>query len=257
MRRRLQTLWTLGIIVILVATIIVSRQQKLLIRDVEVSGAKVVKEEEVIARTKEIISGYYLGMIPKRNALVYPGGKVEESLMKEFPRFSAVATSLDGLKFLRIDVAEREPFALYCPTIAKPEDAVSCYFLDNQGFIFDRAPLFSGAVYFIYAREPALEEPMGGQLMPSSEFGSLGHFIESLLLLGVQPIAALAGEEEFTILLAGDARLKMGRKSNLELMYSNLSAFLNDESIRAQTDFLQKISELDLRTDNKVFYKFK
>ena len=257
MRRRLQTLWTLGIITVLIIVIIVSRQEKLLIVDVEVAGAKVVREEKVVTRTKEIISGYYLGMVPKRNALVYPGGKVEERLMIEFPRFSAVATSLDGLKLLRIDVAEREPFALYCPAITRSEDATSCYFLDDQGFIFDSAPLFSGAVYFIYTREPALEEPMGKQFMSPSEFGALGHFIESLPLLGVEPVAALVTEEEFIILLTGEARLKMGRKSDLELMYSNLSAFLNDEAIKAQTDFMQKISELDLRTENKVFYRFR
>ena len=98
---------------------------------------------------------------------------------------------------------------------------------------------------------------MGKQFMSPSEFGALGHFIESLPLLGVEPVAALVTEEEFIILLTGEARLKMGRKSDLELMYSNLSAFLNDEAIKAQTDFMQKISELDLRTENKVFYRFR
>ena len=256
-RRRLQTLWILGIIAVLVIVIIVSRQERLLIVDVEVSGAKVVKEEAVIIRVKEILSGYYLGMMPKKNALIYPGGKVEEKLMKEFPRLSAVAASLDGLKLLRIDVAEREPFALYCTIVVTPEDASSCYFLDEESFIFDRAPLFSGAVYFIYSLAPALEEPLGKRFMSEEAFGALAQFVDDLPLLGLEPLAAEVGEEELTLILTGEARLRLRSKSNLDLIYSNLSAFLGDESIKAQSNFMQRVAELDLRTENKVFYSFR
>ncbi|MDO8565519.1 MAG: hypothetical protein Q7R67_02790, partial [bacterium] len=256
-RRRSQRWWAIGALTLLIIVIVVSRQEKLLIADVTVEGARVVKEEDVVAMAKQILAGNYLGLMPKRNALIYPGQKVEETLLKEFPRFSAVAASLEGLRLLRIDVAEREPFALYCASVLNPEEAGECFFLDDQGFIFDQSPLFSGAVYFIYTFKPTLEEPLGKQFLPTADFGVLAQFIENLPVLGIEPLAVEVGVEEFTIILAHEARMRIGRLSNLNLIYSNLSAFLGDEVITAQVDFIQKISELDLRTENKVFYKFR
>ena len=104
---------------------------------------------------------------------------------------------------------------------------------------------------------PALEDPLGKEFMPVATFGALAQFVEDLPALGIEPLAAEVGQEEIIIILRGEARMRLRRESDLALIHSNLAAFLGDESIRVQTDFIQRVAELDLRTENKVFYRFK
>ncbi|MDO8424293.1 MAG: hypothetical protein Q7S54_01635, partial [bacterium] len=188
-RRRRTTFWIAGILALLVIAVIISRREEFLISEVSVSGAIVVKEEDIALAVEAIISGHYLFLVPKGNALIYPGGQIEKKLLQAFPRLSAVAASLEGMRLLRIDAAEREPFALYCSSALSPEDASECYFLDDNGFIFDEAPSFSGSVYFIYAKVPPLPEPVGREFLPTEEFKPLSQFIGSLEDLGIEPLA--------------------------------------------------------------------
>ncbi len=258
-RRRRLTIWSVGLLIILVVVLILSRQEKFLISEVVVFGAKVVSNEAVVKKVQDLISGHYLYLVPKANALIYPGEKVEETLLKEFPRFKAVALSVEGLKLLRVEAAEREPFALYCLS-PQPEQASDCYFLDDEGFIFDRAPLFSGAVYFVYGGSAGLLDslnPLSQQYLPPNEFQALSKFIELLPTLKIIPQALEASDEEYSLVFARDSRVRWKRGEDFGLLYSNLEAFLNDDTIRNQLDFLEKVLELDLRTENKVFYRFR
>ena len=123
--------------------------------------------------------------------------------------------------------------------------------------MFDLSPAFSDVFYFVYASRVSLESPMGKQFLPPEEFKSVLQFVESLPTLGMRPLTLTLAGEDFDITFSRGAHLILKRGSDLSLMYSNLSSFLNSESIKAEKDFLEKVTELDLRTENKVFYQFK
>ncbi len=256
-RRVRLALWLGGMLALLLLLIFLSRQEQLLIAEVMVEGAKVVSEEAVELSVRQLLAGHYLGLVPRANALVYPRRQIEESLLKDFPRFRSLELTLDGLRMLKVKVLEREPFALYCASATGPENTTACYFLDEEGFIFDWAPSFSGTVYFVYAVREPFDNPQGQEFMPAREFKALARFIETLSALGLNPLALELGEDELNLVLSYDARLIWRRSSDLDHLYSNLEAFLNEDSIRNQKDFLKKLFTLDLRTENKVFYKFK
>ena len=256
-RRRRLYWWAAGVFTLLSVLIFLSRQEKFLVSAVSVEGAKTVNSEMVEAEVKEILSGHYLWLVPRSNFILYPRREVKSALLNEFPRFSAVDLELEGSRRLSVLVTEREPYALYCDSALSPENAAACYFLDKEGFIFDSAPSFSGSVYFIYARETPLATPLGRAFLPPGEFKPLSAFIERLEKLGIQPLALEVGADEFNLVLPHDAHLVWKRGSDLDLLYANLSAFLNDEAIKSQKDFLDRVSTLDLRTENKVFYRFK
>ena len=150
---------------------------------------------------------------------------------------------------LLITVEERAPFALYCIS--------DCFFLDEEGFIFANAPSFSSGVYFVYVTENPVLNPLGKRFITIEEFESLSRFKETLAMLGIESLALDVGDSEYRLTMLESGQIIWRRDSNLTLIKSNLEAFLSDNSIRAQENFLDRILYLDLRTENKVFYKFR
>ncbi len=246
-----------GVSVFVLALIIfISRLENLRIATVNVSGAKVISPDAVISVSDEVLSGYYLWLIPRDNILLYPRQKLERAISTRHPRFSSVQISLSGLNTLDIVLAEREPYALYCGEVAKPDETSECYFLDNTGLVFDRAPSFSSGVYFVFAGDSISGEPLGQEFLPSQEFESLMNFLEELSQLGFHSLSLELSLGEFHLSFEKQGELIWRREPSLERTFSNLKSFLAEPSIASQTDFLQKVGELDLRTEDKVFYRF-
>lgn len=259
-RKRLVTLSVLlGLLII--GMIIVLRLPQLQVRAVSVSGATVTGEDMVKERAERILSGNYLWLVPHSNALFYRKDHMREELSREFPRFSSIDISLDNFKTLNISVTEREPFALYClsgvASAESGESAEKCFFIDKEGFIFDEAPSFSEGVYLIFSHEPLLIEPLGQFMIERQEFLYFKDFLEFLRSLGFKPLSTLISSEDASIRLSGGGMIILGRRMDLQRTKINLEAFLSSPTIFAQQDFLSRVGELDLRTEDKVFWKLK
>ena len=251
-RKRLRLiLASIGLVLLLSSLIYLSRHQWFLINKVAVVGEDVIDKAEIEKTTRDMLTGYYLWIFPRANSLIYPEQDIESALLKKFPRFQSVDLDLKGLKTLNITVKERVPFALYCPRVSK------CYFLDKEGLIFALAPSFTGTVYFLYTTEDKIENPIGERFMSVEEFKTLPKFIETLTTLGIHSKALEVGKSEYRLSLQTDGEVIWPRDSDLAVIYSNLEAFLSSKPIKGQSNFLNKILYLDLRTDNKVFYRFR
>ena len=252
-RRRVQLVFvSIGFILLISSLIYFSRHERFQVGEVVVLGEEVADREKIISTTKESLTGYYLRIIPKANAFLYPRRAIKENLFKEFPRFKSVDLNVKD-RTLLVELDERTPFALYCTNTSLSE----CYFIDEDGFIFAPAPSFSGVVYFLYILKDPVENPLGKRFMTIEEFRPLPRFIETLAVLNIYPVALEIGDDEYSLVLASGGKIIWRRDNNLALVYANLEAFLSDDNIRAQDGFLDKILQLDLRTENKVFYKFK
>lgn len=251
-RRRIQLiLLSVGFLSILSSLVYLSRQERFLIVEIAVSGENVIDREEIARAARHLLDDYYLWVIPRANAFIYPRRAVKRSLIAEFPRLKSLDLNLDGQHKLFITVEERKPFALYCANIS------DCFFLDEEGFIFANAPSFSSGVYFVYVTEDPVLNPIGKRFITIEEFKSLSRFKEALAVLSIEPSALEVGDSEYRLSIFDSGQIIWRRESNLALIESNLEAFLSDNSIRAQENFLERILYLDLRTENKVFYKFR
>lgn len=248
-RRRI--FWGVGILILLIIFIMVSRLEKLRVSNVVVIGAIVTGEEIVSNTVLELIDGYYLFLIPRDNIFLYPRRKVERALGELFPRFSSIEISFKDLKSLSVEVVEREPFALYCADIAL------CWFLDDLGFIFDLAPTFSDGVYFLYTTSLNLDFPLAQSLLPRSEFLALNKFIDNLKTLRLNPVSLQIDQTIFNLTLEGGAHILWKREWEFDRLFGNLRSFLASPVIRAEQNFLEKVAELDLRTEDRVFWKLK
>lgn len=238
-------------VLLLVGLVLFLRWEKFLISEVVLAENIVVDREAVLGAITRELSGYYLSVIPKNNAIIYRRKLIKEKLLAEFPRFKSLDLNLRGFKKLAVSVDEREPFALYCAETA------NCFFLDEEGLIYRAAPSFSDGVYFIYALEHPLENPLGQTFLPSAEFKLLAGFIDSLSALSIRATTLKVSADNYGLKLVDGGEIIWKREADLGVIYSNLEAFLSDEAIKSQTDFLERVSHLDLRTENKVFFKFK
>ena len=249
-KRRIQLiLLSIGFLSILFSLVYLSRQEQFLIVEVAVPGENVVGREEIAQMAQRLLAGYYLWVIPRANTLIYPRRAIKQSLIEEFPRLKSVDLDLGDERILLITVRERVPFALYCIS--------ECFFLDEDGFIFASAPSFSGGVYFVYTTKDPVENPIGQRFIATEEFRSLSRFLESLATLNIRPSALEVGDGEFRLSLSNSGQIIWRRDSDFVLVRSNLEAFLSNDVIQAQENFFDRILYIDLRTENKIFYKFR
>ncbi len=251
MKRKKRIIVSVILLALLAALLVVSRLRKFQIENVVVTGAVATGADTVAAGVKEALSGNYLWIVPHSNALLYRKGKMKEELAKRFPRFSRIDLSLEGLKTLVIDVDEREPFALYC------RSAETCWFLDREGFVFDRAPNFSEGVYFAYEISPAPEDPEGKTLFGVGEFPKIRDFISAIHSLGFEPFTLSVENEDFYLHMKSGTEIVWSKGTDVERSLNNLKAFLSSPAILAEKDFISRVRRLDLRTEDKVFYSFK
>jgi hypothetical protein len=234
---------------LLVALISVLRLPSLQITEVAAAGVPATGADEVEAKAREYLAGSYLWIVPKTNTFLYPKARLERELGREFPRLSAVAVSLEGAHLLKVEGVERKPFALYCNDV--------CYFLDETGFTFDISPSFSDGVYFTYTTAVPLENPLGRQFLTPAEFESLAAFVAGVRKVGVEPHSLELSETEGTVILATGATIKFSRGADTQALARALESFLASDEIKGEKDFWARLSTLDMRTANKVFYTFK
>lgn len=247
-RRRLIIFSSL-IFAFIVLVVMLLRLERFQIQTIVVSGALVTGSDKVTSAVEEALSGRYFWLLPKRSAPIYPNGQVEAELARRFPRFSSVSLALNGFNELDAEVVEREPFALYCADV--------CYFLDKEGFIFDYSPTFSEGVYFVYASEVPPLNPLGTRFVPPEEFAALSKFIEKIDALGILPRLLTISLSDARLQLEDGGEIIWRRGTDFAHVQSNFESFLGSKEIKGEKDFWQRLETLDLRTGNKVFYRFR
>jgi hypothetical protein len=257
-RRRIKiAIWTTILIIFIALPIYLSRINHFLISEIVVEGNAATSDDEIKAIARDLISGNYLWLIPKRNALIYPRGTIKEILHRKIPRLTMIDLNIDSANTLVITVDERAPDSLYCEDISTLSNPTNCFFLDESGYIFSKAPLFSGDVYFIYATEVPIPEPLTKNILTPEEFSKLDMFIKDLPFLDPNPRALVIDDEEYNLVLPSGGKIIWKRGDDLALIRSNLEAFILDPATKRDKTFLDRVQYLDLRFENKVFYKLR
>ena len=269
-RRARRTRLTILIFVLITSLIYAlgyfSSDRRVVINNIVVTGTQIINASDVETLTRQEISGKYLYFFDKSNAFIYPKNKLYSDLEKSFPRISKLSIYRDNFNTLHIDISERAGKALYCgkeiPEV-QSEIGENCYFINNDGYIFDKAPYFSGNIYFKYYLDTTFNDPMGNQMLPQETFHEYARFIDSVTDLGFKPIY-------LTIESNGDSSLYLDHSlsntspkivfkndSDLVTVIDNLTLSMN------KPEFANEINSkyttllyIDLRFKNKVLYKF-
>lgn len=253
-----------GLLLVFIGLIYVSRINKINIRDVEILGNIVTDTEMVKATVLKELTGNYLGVFPRTNLFLYPKNSIKNTLADKFKRLKDIEFSIKNNKVLSLSLSERKGLYTWCGSNVESTDQ-KCYFLDDSGYIFDVAPFFSGEVYFrFYGNlDGNMDMPVGSYFLKRS-FGDLISLKKTLETMNLKPVTLYTTPDgEIKIYLSRGSLLPTGpaiifkADANFQKIAENLQAALTTEPL--QTDFKKKYSSLlyiDLRFGNKVYYKF-
>lgn len=256
-----------GFLAFIILLSYLSRIKRLNISEVEITGNKIVDTQLLKTAVEKEITGNYLWIFPKTNILFYPKNKIKNELNNQFKRLKDITLNIKDNKTLGISVNERIGKYIWCGEIfnSEVEESIGkCYFLDDDGYIFDEAPYFSGEVYFKFYGSVDLNEGI-----PSGSYFSKENFEEMILLkqileeLKLKPVILYKEKNEDIKVLLSSKKSSKGpeilfkNNSDLEVVAENLKVALETEPLKS--DFKNKYSSLlyiDLRFGNKVYYKF-
>lgn len=261
-------LWILlSIVVFVIGLAFLSHLDDMLIKDISVSGNKILKEEDIKEETFKVLSKKRFLVFAGENKLIYSKKDLEEGLKKSFPRILSIQINSEGKKLL-FTIVERERAHLWCgeepPTYDERTKERNCYFLDNSGFIFDTSPLFSSGVYFTFYSKIEDGDPVGQHIF---NFDFLKDI--ELLITGVNdegfPVHSLVAKEEgqyellFNMATVSKDYPKLLFTSDQSIgeVYNKFISIVQEDPFK--TDFIEKPNRLeyiDARFKNRIFYRF-
>ena len=243
-----------GLVAMLILAVYLSGLKALKISDINISGNKVVDPEAIKTDIEQSIAGKYIWLFPKDNIIYYSSSSIKNNLQVKFKRLDKISLTISKNKSLQVSVSEREPKYTWCgpdPT-ANPQ---TCYFMDENGYIFDVAPYFSGSVYFKFYGSGDL-----GSYFSATKFQQLVSFKEVLTKMGLKLTEldiADNGEVDIFLTSSSGPKIIFNIDADFQNLAENLQAALTTEPL--QTEFKTKYAKLqyiDLRFGNKVYYKF-
>ena len=267
-RRRKRLLLKFGAVVLVVVFLIgffswLSHRTEVSIANIFIEGSSVVSEEEILALVNEKLAGDYLKLFSKSNILLYPRRDIQATALNSFKRLESVELSFEDFRSISVTVQERKPHALWCEHVRgedfedeTQDEQGRCYFLDERGLIFSKAPDFTGNVFFEYYGPIDEGEVIGQQFLTENEFRTISFFINSSRDSGLEPISlALSGSTDVELRLSDGSRIIFGREQDFDEVIENLQSVFESETFTEKEPL--ELDYIDLRFGNRVFYKFK
>ncbi len=262
-RRGIVVVITLGVVAGFSA--LVAHYHSFLLTEVVVSGNQTLSAAPDSAAAAHIIFQKYYYLWPKRSRWLYPRESLAAALANAFPRLSAVEVAADQQKLL-LQVTEREGVALWCR-------GGECYFVDDVGYIFVRAPHFTGNPYLIIS-SPLAGEPIGQRPLPVGDFKKLLTAAENLPLIwrGVlrSEIEVVRADYQSAVdwyltlrplVMEGEAEsfvVRLSLAPAIEETLGNAAAALTTPAFREEWQARAgRLDYFDLRFPPKVFYTFR
>ena len=243
-----------------------SAHRNVTISKITVLGNKIINAEEIESIVYESMNGRYIYLFKKSNIFIYPKRKIIKNINTEFPRIKNIEISSDELTGLSIKIDERVGAYLYCGE-TMPESGVNlgddCYFINDEGYNFDRAPFFSGNVYIkFYAPLNNKDmEILGNTSLTPSKIKDFLAMVEKLKEMNFQTaMIDLGNPNEQNIFLKRDSvklpRIIFKQESDLVEILSNLTSSMKQQKFVDEVqEKYNSLDYIDLRFKNKVLYK--
>ncbi len=236
-----------------------ARFEPLLISDISVSGTSVLDDAVLIKASKEELSENRFLFFPRRNALLFSRKPLIEKLQEMFPRIQDISVSREGLTHITVLIREHEPFGLWCADDTKGvvEESSSCFFLNQDGYIFAEAPRFSGDAFLRFFVSLPEGEVIRQQVLSPDSMQGVRDFLMALDSIELPPYGVVVDENgDIEILIQGGARILATQGSTLREEFENLSALLASPAFLKRTPLEASLDYIDLRFGNKLFFRF-
>jgi len=246
----------------------ISHNMRWRILHINVSGANTVSVDAARELVQQKLKGNYYFVYARENSRLFPKKEIERMLLDTFPRIASVAVNRIDDHTITAVVTERTPYAMWCGEEPSAGDVQinNCWFIDEEGFVFDQAPIFSKGVYTeVYGRliEKKVGDPLRG-VLPRDRFANANAFAKLLRESVGKPFRIILkpeGELEASIYTSAQypflsgTTIKFKDESNTATLIKNLLSaipvqFPNNVSLK------KKLHYIDMRFGNKVIFGF-
>lgn len=239
-----------------------SEREALRLTAVEVRGALAVDASAALARTRSLLDEPLLVRIARDNIVLYPKRAIESAIKRLDSRVKEVDVALLPHRRLVATVVEYVPAYLWC----SPEDdmyatsstAADCYFADETGHIFSRAPDYSGLPFLVFSTtHPAVDPDQlftHQAILPSDEFATVKIFLDELRRAGLDPrLLRQMGEHDFLVATQMPWTVRFTSAADPRTTVEHLTLAL--EHLSDEEKAGGDVGVIDLRFGNKVFYR--
>lgn len=265
---RVIILFALLFISIIWALSFFSGNRHVVITKIVVSGTHIIDQKDIEDEVYKNISGKFIYLFAKSNSFIYPQEKIYDDLLVKFPRIEKLSVNIDKVNTLKINITERVGAYLYCgSSVPENKDDVgeNCYFINNDGYIFDKAPYFSGNVYFKFYMtiDGGGSNPLAKQMVSVDEFHKLAGFIDEVTSLGFNPTYLWKDKDNTDYLYLNHTalgtlpKIMFKNDDDLEIIGDNLAIAMRKKEFADEINSkYNTLLYIDLRFNNKVLYKF-
>jgi len=189
-------------------------------------------------------------LFSNQNVVFYPKVKLETILRTKFPKIKTIFIKNKILqKQVVVSIVERKPFALWC---RGKNEKRSCYYIDKDGFVFQKVQqqnLPTGLIIFEGGISKSRTKVMQTLISPKY-FAEVQKFIIALEAIKLKPKVFIFEGNNARINLEPNWELRVALDKNMDAIPTNLEAVLEKENM------FPKISYIDMRFDERVYYKF-
>lgn len=227
------------------------------IKSVSVSGSETLRSSEIEKSIKDFISGREFWVLPRSSIFILSEDMIVSHLASTFPKLHKIAMEVEGLSpaALAISVKERTTWVVICNSTALAANQNSCFYASSDGFLFGPAPKESGSLFLHVKDERTENHSVGSYFLADSELKRINIILEKIKSATEKTVdeVVIKKNEIFYYEASSDAGWKIIFDSktdpqraaeNFELAYKNT---LNED--------LSKIDYIDLRFENRIFYK--
>jgi hypothetical protein len=237
------------------------------INDVQVIGTRILDEDEIENFANEKMAGKYVYLFNKRNSFIYPHDAIYEGIIEKFTRIEKLSLNVKNVNTLEIIIKERSGSYMWCGSRV-PEAVVdqgeNCYFVNDDGYIFDKAPYVSGNLYFKYYIPLSDNNVvLGSQMMSSEQFRSFVRLVDTIKEAQLDP-TYIVYEEDDTVSIylnhkegTTNPRIIFKKDADLEKVGEDITTSMSQKEFKDEINGkYDTLLYIDMRFNNKVFYKF-
>ena len=253
------------------------RRPNFQISHINVLGTQSLDPAAVESLAEKYISGNYVLVIPRTNALLFSKLGMRNFLVSKIPSLQYADVVFSDRNILTITIAEKKPQYVWCA------DPAHCYFVDQNGIIYEEAPLFSPGVFITFtgtasALQAVDPNPIGEHFASPAGFAWVTQILTDLSryplhVLGVQYLLdtnTFSGDQpinegDVSIIVDQIKNTIIGLKTQLIVTNTETSSTIanaldllsSDQNFsEALTANPSSLNYIDLRFPGKIYYKF-